>query len=105
MQHDTLTPELAREYLKDVSPLWRAYWFHMFSYAKNLREFADGLASVSDDIYEEHVSGQKNDLARWIQEVIGDSELGRDLERVTVKDDAIRVVRSRVEELQRLAAS
>jgi hypothetical protein len=90
--------ETARTYLKD--PMWRAFWFHMHLVAKNLREFADGLALVSDDVFAYHVSGQKNDLARWVQEVVGDSELALTLARVKTKEEAATAAKARVAELE-----
>ena len=56
----------------------------MHSMAKNLEEFAAGLGEISDEVFVFHVSGQKNDLARWVREVVGDAvlaaELGNELE-------------------------
>lgn len=93
----------AELYLKDVTPLWRAFWFHMHLMARNLAEFADGLGTISDDVFAYHVSGQKNDLSRWIREVIGDATLAADLAVVTTKEQAANAVRARLDEL-RLAA-
>lgn len=95
--------ERARMYLKDVEPLWRAFWFHMHLMAKNLEEFAAGLGQISDDVFAYHVSGQKNDLARWTGEVIGDAELSQRLAAVRSKEEAAAVARERLEELKALA--
>jgi hypothetical protein len=69
--------------------------------ARNLREFADGLALISDEVLTYHVSGQKNDLARWVQEVIGDSELAIALGRVETKEQAAAAAKARVAELEK----
>ncbi len=90
-------------YLRDVEPPWRAFWFHMHRMAKNLAEFADGLGTISDEVFEYHVSGQKNDLERWVQEVIGDAVLAERLSAVRTKEDAARAARERVEELRAAA--
>lgn len=97
---DSVSPETARLYLKDVDPMWRAFWFHMHLMAKNLREFADGLGTISDDVFAYHVSGQKNDLARWVQEVVGDSELATTLTLVHDKEQAAAAAKARVAELE-----
>lgn len=100
-----LTKEIAQEYLRDVDPMWKAFWLHMHLVAKNLEEFGDGLATISDDVFAYHVSGQKNDLAKWVQEVIGDAVLARDLHNVENKEKAAKIVHARVAELKKAAAS
>ncbi|MEK9152525.1 MAG: hypothetical protein AAB692_04110 [Patescibacteria group bacterium] len=102
MSAATLTAEVAREYLRDVEPMWRAFWFHMHLTAKNLEEFAAGLPKIDDATYNYHVIGQKNDLARWIREVIGDSVLARHLSEAKSKEEAAIMVATRVRELKHL---
>lgn len=99
-----VSPENARMYLGDVDPLWRAFWLHMHLMAKNLDELADGLGTISDDVFAYHVSGQKNDLARWVQEVIGDSELAHALSHVRFQKEAAEAVRTRLAELRSVLA-
>jgi hypothetical protein len=100
MYGNAVTADIARTYLKDVEPMWRAFWFHMHLVAKNLEEFAQGMTQISDEVFAYHVSGQKNDLAKWVQEVIGDSTLAAQLAIVTSKDDAARLVAERVAALK-----
>lgn len=96
----TVSAESARLYLQDADPLWRAFWFHMHLMARNLREFAVGLGEISDEVFAYHVSGQKNDLSRWVQEVVGDSELALALARVKTKEEAAALAKARVAELE-----
>src|SRR5688572_11583043 len=96
-------PEAAVMYLKDAEPLWRAFWFHMHLMAKNLREFGEGLGTISDEVFAYHVSGQKNDLSRWVGEVIGDATLADDLRTVKDQHQAAAMVRDRVAELEGVA--
>jgi hypothetical protein len=100
MLEEHISAETAALYLKDVDPLWRAFWFHMHLMAKNLEEFADGLGMISDEVFAYHVSGQKNDLARWVQEVIGDAWLAQQLLAVKTKEEAADVVKERVAALE-----
>ena len=101
MPEEKIGVEVARIYLRDVEPMWKAFWFHMHLVAKNLDEFAAGLEQISDEVFAYHASGQKNDLAAWVQEVIGDSLLARDLEAVDTKEEAAAAVRRRLTELRR----
>ncbi|HSD12787.1 MAG TPA: hypothetical protein VLC10_04475 [Patescibacteria group bacterium] len=103
MSEDFLDREVAEMYLKDAEPLWRAFWFHMHLMAKNLIEFSAGLDTISDEVFAYHVSGQKNDLSRWVQEVVGDAALAHALADVTTKEEAASIVRDRVAELKRAA--
>jgi len=100
MPEEKISEDVARVYLRDVEPMWKAFWFHMHSVAKNLEEFAAGLGAVSDDIYAYHASGQKNDFAAWVQEVIGDSLLARRLSALNDQKAAAAAVRQRVEQLK-----
>ena len=104
MTEQTVSAEIARTYLKDVSPMWKAFWFHMHSVARNLEEFAAGLGDLSEEVFSYHVDGQKNDLAAWVQGVIGDSVLARELAKVQDPREAHRVATERVEELKRVLA-
>jgi hypothetical protein len=101
MAEERVTEELARIYLRNVEPMWKAFWFHMHLVAKNLEEFSEGMGQISDEVFAYHASGQKNDFAGWVQEVIGDSVLARRLEAVATKEETARVLRERVAELKK----
>ena len=103
MRDDRVDAATARLYLKDVDPLWRAFWFHMHLMAKNLKEFGEGIGTVSDEVFAYHCGGEKNDIARWIREVIGDVELARELDTVPSQAAASTIVRERVAVLERAA--
>lgn len=103
MSEESISQEIAKEYLRDVEPMWKAFWFHMHLTAKNLEEFAEGMTRINDDIFREHASGQKNDFTRWVREVIGDSVLARELSSVDSKEEAAGIIRTRVGELKRIA--
>lgn len=100
MNEEKVTEDIARIYLRDVKPMWKAFWFHMHLVAKNLDEFAAGMARISDEVFVYHASGQKNDFAAWVQEVIGDSILARRLEAVATREEALAVLRRRIDELK-----
>jgi hypothetical protein len=101
MPKQPVSEEVARIYLRDVEPMWRAFWFHMHSVARNLEEFTAEVGEISDEVFAYHVSGQKNDLAGWVQEVIGDSVLARELAGVKDQHEAHRACTARVAELKR----
>ncbi len=41
----------------------------------NIYQLVDGIEHTSDDIFEYHDHGEKNDFAAWILDVLGDEEL------------------------------
>lgn len=100
MHGDLVNADIARVYLRDIRPMWKAFWFHMHLVAQNLEEFADGLTRITDEVFTYHVSGQKNDLAKWVQEVVGDSYLAQQLAAVGSKEDAARRTADRVAALR-----
>jgi pentose-5-phosphate-3-epimerase len=100
MHEDLVNADIARVYLRDIRPLWKAFWFHMHLMAQNLEEFADGLTQITDEVFTYHVSGQKNDLAKWVQEVVGDAVLAQWLTGVTTKEEAATAAARRVASLR-----
>lgn len=102
-----MTVNVSREnaiyYLRAVEPKWKGFWLHMHLVAFGLEEFADGLTDISDEVFAYHFNPPKNDLAKWVREVVGDAELAQDLDGIKSKEEAVRLVRSRVEALKRAA--
>ncbi len=102
MEPTCINPEAARAYLADVQPLWRAFWMHMHLMVKNLDELSVALSAIDDDIYRYHAVSHEHQLARWVQEVIGDSTLAAMLRTATSREQAAELVARRVEELHRI---
>lgn len=46
---------------------------------KNLRELADALENMPDDIFRFHVNEMKNDFAAWIRDVIKEDKLALEI--------------------------
>jgi len=101
----TLDTENAAYWLREIQPKWKGFWLHMHLVAFSLPEFADALTQITDEVFAYHVSGQKNDFAKWVNEVVGDSELARTLGGVTTKEEAAEAVRERVAVLRRVASA
>ena len=99
MHWSEITPEEAEHYLAPAKPTWRSFWFHMHLMANDLRQLADGLASVSDGIYAYH-AGHEGALARWVREVCGDGALAIALERAKSRVEAVEIIKSRVAALE-----
>ncbi|MBI2830501.1 MAG: hypothetical protein HYX81_05005 [Chloroflexi bacterium] len=62
----------------------------------NLEDLASALHVMSDDTFRYHANESKNDFSNWIQDVIGDAKLARDLRKVSSCIKAAEVVADRV---------
>ncbi|MBU0624957.1 hypothetical protein KKF05_01295 [Patescibacteria group bacterium] len=93
--------ETAEHYLRDIEPMWRAFWFHPHLLVKNLAEFCSGLEEIDDGVYLYHSQGHKNDLARWVREVVGDGALADQLEKVKTRKEAAQITAQRIQDLKK----
>ncbi len=82
-------------YLADV-PDDKVFMSHDGLIFKNLKELGEGLSIMNDKTFRFHVHTRKNDFAKWVQEVIGDLELGIDLKQTMTRTEASRKVMDRV---------
>ena len=63
---------------------------------KNLRELEGALKDMSAGIYQYHVNESKNDFSNWVNQVIGDDKLSRDLLKSKEPIQAAKSVAARV---------
>ncbi len=73
------------------------FYFKNGPVVKNLLEFRNALEAISDEQFNHHVEGKRNDFVRWINEVLEDSECANGLCDVTDKHAALEVVRKHTE--------
>ena len=99
-----VSAEEAAHLLKDVSEEWKAFWFNHGLVAKNLAELAAALGSTTAEQFAHHVNSEKNDVAAWVDEVLGDATLAAKLRLLTSPEAAQRMVARRVEELTATAS-
>lgn len=93
------SPESARQYLRDVEPMWRAFWLHSHLVAKNLTEFVAGLEAIDEEVYRFHQVSHENAMSSWVQEVVGDSVLAEALRQSPDLTSAVTVAKMRLKEL------
>ena len=46
---------------------------------RDIKELADSLMVMSDDVFARHVNSEKNDFYNWVRDVIRDEELAQEL--------------------------
>jgi hypothetical protein len=49
---------------------------------KNIKELADALEHMSNDVYAHHVNQDKNDFASWTEDVLYEKDLAEDLQQL-----------------------
>ena len=91
--------DTVRMWLKDV-PVDKVFWCSDGKVLGNLKELASALGGMGEEIYQHHVSGDKNDFSKWVRDVIGDVTLVNELKKAKTLTTAARCVKGRLERLQ-----
>ncbi len=80
-----VTIKNATKILSDV-PSEKCFWANNGWIIKNLQELPIALENMSNETFVYHVNGEKNDFARWINDVVGDKVLAKSIERAKKKE-------------------
>jgi hypothetical protein len=91
----TVSRERERKLLEKV-PEERIFWCYGGATFRDMKELADGLVAMSDDIFAYHVNSEKNDFCNWVRDVIEDQELAAQLLAATARLQAASCVSARV---------
>jgi hypothetical protein len=70
----------------------KAFWVNNGPVLKNVGELPTALRRMSDKTFHHHVNKDKNDFAKWIQDVFGDARLADALRKSRGKDELIRAI-------------
>ena len=98
-----LSPEAAKGLLSPVEQRWQAFWFNNGPVVSSLEQMQKALSRVKKNTFTHHVNKKKNDLALWVQYVIGDKELAKKLKKNRTKQSAGKTLKSRVNALKKAA--
>ncbi len=90
-----VTKKSAQNFLADV-PEGKAFWSHDGQSFRNLEQLAQGLFNMNDETYLFHIREDRSDFATWVDEVVGDLELARDLNTNMTRMEASQKVLERV---------
>ncbi len=104
MPKQIIGPLEAKRYLAEASPAWKAFWFHNGPVVRSLSQMAATLPKVSPEMFAHHVAGGKNDIAAWIDDVIGDQTLAADLAKARAQAAMCEILGLRVKELEGILA-
>ena len=67
---------------------------------RSLKDLAIALKEMSEEIYQRHVDGEKNDFSNWVHDVVGDVALAYQLRKAKSRGTAARRVTERLEWLK-----
>lgn len=68
------------------------FWVAHGPVLADLRDLAGALASITDEQFFHHVTGDRNDFSLWVMEVLRDEETARALAKTKSKGAAHKVV-------------
>jgi hypothetical protein len=91
--------EDAQRVLRHV-PDEKRFYCHDGKILNNIYELKSALENMDENTYKHHVTGEKNDFARWVREVLLDDKLANDLGKCASSSDAMQVVAERIIWLQ-----
>ena len=99
----TISPKEARRILGNVGPQY-CLWIMNGAILKNLNELARELERMSTQVFRYHVSKERNDFSRWIDEIFNDKKLARDIKKAKTKKQAYKILKSRINKLKSIIA-
>ena len=90
-----MSKEQAQKFLGKV-PEEHAFWCHDGSIFRDMKDLAEGLVAMSDEVFAYHVNPEKNDFSNWVRDVLKDEKLASDLAIATSKVQAAGHVATRL---------
>jgi predicted nucleic acid-binding Zn-ribbon protein len=94
-----VTKAARKSWLADV-PQDKMFRCHDGRVIKNMEELSVSLREISEETFRYHITEDRNDFSRWVQDVIGDYELSTGLQNSSAKDQAAKVVADRIARLK-----
>ena len=74
----------------------KKFWVNDGSILKNLKELPDALKQMSDETFMHHVNENKNDFANWVEDVVGERKLARELRSLNSRAAMMTAVKRRL---------
>ena len=71
---------------------------------QSMKQLGSALNSMTDETYIFHANTKKNDFSNWVRDIIKDGMLANDLKKATNRDQAAKLVASRMASLSKRLA-
>ncbi len=95
VKRETKGKQEAQKFLAKV-PDEQVFWCCDGRTFRDMKDLAEGLAAMSDDIFARHANSEKNDFSNWLRDVINDEKLSKDLQNVLDRNKAASLVATRI---------
>ena len=95
-----VTVKQAEKMLEDV-PHGRQFIIHNGASVKNLKELGEAVSLMPDNSFHYHVSNDRNDIAEWVRDTVGDWHLADSIEKAESKKHMAQLITHRSEALSR----
>ena len=80
----------------------KVFWCNDGQVFAGLKDLAEGLDRMSDDTFAYHCNPNKDDFSIWVEEVVGDEDLAKNLKNLKNRQRAHKQVKQRYSDLTRL---
>lgn len=88
----------AVKFLAEV-PTQYVFWCSDGRILRSMEELGKALATMSDETFAYHANTAKNDFSTWVEDIIGDEKLARDLQKARTRAQAASVTANRIDYL------
>ncbi|MBU1204563.1 MAG: hypothetical protein KKE93_01520 [Nanoarchaeota archaeon] len=88
--------------LSDVNPEHN-FWVSDGSILKNINDLLFALKKMKKNVFQFHINKEKNDFANWINDIIKDTKLAKELYKIKDRKKIISKITQRVKWLKKKA--
>ncbi|MBN2096298.1 hypothetical protein JW752_02750 [Candidatus Peregrinibacteria bacterium] len=85
-------PKKTKKKTLPVAPDDMCFWVNNGSVLKDLKELHQALSDMADETFAYHVNQEKNDFARWTEDVLKELDLAKKLMKVKTRKAAIKAL-------------
>jgi hypothetical protein len=92
----------SREKVSSKTKVWNdvhhenRFWVNDGNVLKNLQELPGALRNMDAETFMHHVNDEKNDFANWVNDVVGEKTLARDLLALKSKTPMVKAIKARL---------
>jgi len=98
-RHVALDFKTAKTLFLDL-PKEHKFWIKNGKEVNNLTELYKSLIEMDEAVYKHHANKKRDDFAKWVDNVLGDTILSRRLKASTTKVEHVEQVKKRIDELR-----
>lgn len=88
--------------LSDVNPEHN-FWVSDGSILKNINDLLSALKKMKKNVFQAHVNKEKNDFANWINDIIKDEKLAKEISKIKEKKKLLKKITQRIQWLKKKA--